>query len=57
MGPTYSRATGTPVLDFGHIYFYIRVQCSPDNLTLANLHAPLNLHACFGHNSLLLIKM
>ena len=30
---------------------------SPDNLTLANSHAPLNLHACSGRNSLLFIKM
>ena len=33
-----------------------RVQYSPDNLTLTNSHAPLNSHACPGHNSLPLIK-
>ena len=26
----------------------IDVQYSPDNLTLTNSHAPLNLHACTG---------
>ena len=35
----------------------IELQCSPDNLTLANSHGPLNSHACSGHNSLPLIKM
>ena len=37
----------------GNITFNIscNIQYSPDNLTLANSHAPLNLHACSGHNS------
>ena len=34
----------------------IILQCSLDNLTLANLHFPDNLHTCSGHNSLPLRK-
>ena len=30
---------------------FTQAQYSPDNLTLANSHAPLNSHACSGHNS------
>ena len=32
--------------------YYLIAQYSPDNLTLANSHAPDNLHDCPRHNFL-----